>query len=155
MEIYGKFTEGAKRAIEIAKNEAASMGHSLIGSEHLFLGILRQESPLSAAFENAGITPEIVKNRVIDLVGDGSGTATKLLGFSQRTMQIFEISHLTCKQMGKEVMGIEHLMVGIIREGKGIAVKILNDMNVNLVQLEKDILEISKKTDKEEKDVNS
>ena len=151
MEIYGKFTEGAKRAIDIAKSEAAAMGHSLIGSEHLFLGILRQESPLTSAFENAGITADIIKSRIIDLVGDGSGTATKLLGFSQRTMQIFEISQLTCKQMGKEAIGIEHIMVGIIREGKGIAVKILNDMNVNLTQLEKDILEVSKRAEKEEK----
>ena len=69
MEIYGKFTEGAKRAMDIAKAEASSMGHSLIGSEHLFLGILRQESPLTTAFEKAGITADIVRNRIIDLVG--------------------------------------------------------------------------------------
>ncbi len=149
MEIYGKFTEEAKNAIDAAQNEAVAMGHSLIGSEHLFLGILQQQGPLSTAFENAGITVDIIRSRVIDLVGDGSGTATKLLGFSQRTVQIFEISHMAAKQMGKEAIGIEHMMVGIIKEGKGIAVKILKDMNVNVIQLEKDIIEISKKTENE------
>ncbi len=151
MEVYGKFTEGAKRAIEIAQSEAASMGHSLIGSEHLLLGILRQQSPLSEAFENAGITAEIIKSKIIELVGDGSGTATRLLGFSQRTMQIIEISHMVCKQMNRDAIGIEHLMVGIIKEGKGIAVKILKDMSVNLPQLEKDITEISQKAVMNEK----
>ncbi|MBR6503907.1 MAG: ATP-dependent Clp protease ATP-binding subunit [Firmicutes bacterium] len=149
MEVYGKFTEGSKRAIDIAKNEAAAMGHSLIGSEHLLLGILQLQSPISSAFENAGITADIIRSRIIELVGDGSGTNTKLLGFSQRTVQIFEISHLTARQMGKSAVGIEHLMVGILKEGKGIAVKILNDMNINLVSLEKDILEISRKTEQE------
>ena len=149
MEVYGKFTDGSKRAIDIAKNEAAAMGHSLIGSEHLLLGILQLQSPISSAFETAGITADLIRSRIIELVGDGSGTNTKLLGFSQRTVQIFEISHLTARQMGKSAVGIEHLMVGILKEGKGIAVKILNDMNVNLVQLEKDILEISRKTEQE------
>ncbi|MBQ1302625.1 MAG: ATP-dependent Clp protease ATP-binding subunit ClpC, partial [Firmicutes bacterium] len=149
MEVYGKFTEGSKKAIDIAKNEAAAMGHSLIGSEHLLLGILQLQSPISSAFENAGITADIIRSKIIELVGDGSGTATKLLGFSQRTVQIFEISHLTARQMGKSAVGIEHLMVGILKEGKGIAVKILSDLNVNLVSLEKDILEVSRKTEQE------
>ena len=149
MEVYGNFTEGSKRAIDIAKNEAAAMGHSLIGSEHLLLGILQLESPISAAFSEAGITADIIRSRIIELVGDGSGTNTKLLGFSQRTVQIFEISHLTARQMGKNAVGVEHLMVGILKEGKGIAVKILEDMNVNLTQLEKDILEISRKSEQE------
>ncbi len=149
MEVYGKFTDGSKRAIDIAKNEAAAMGHSLIGSEHLLLGILQLQSPISSAFETAGITADLIRSRIIELVGDGSGTNTKLLGFSQRTVQIFEISHLTARQMGKGAVGIEHLMVGILKEGKGIAVKILSDMNVNLVQLEKDILDISRKTEQE------
>ncbi len=149
MEVYGKFTEGSKKAIDIAKNEAAAMGHSLIGSEHLLLGILQLQSPISSAFENAGITADIIRSKIIELVGDGSGTATKLLGFSQRTVQIFEISHLTARQMGKSAVGIEHLMVGILKEGKGIAVKILSDLNVNLMSLEKDILEVSRKTEQE------
>ena len=151
MEIYGKFTEQAKLAIDKARDEAIAMGHSLIGSEHLFLGILQQEGQVAAAFENAGITADLIRQKIIDLVGDGSGSATRLLGFSQRTVQIFEISHMAARQMGSDVMGIEHMMVGILREGKGLAVKILSDLNVNMTSLEKDILDIAKKTDKENK----
>ena len=151
MEIYGKFTEQAKLAIDKARDEAIAMGHSLIGSEHLFLGILQQEGQVAAAFENAGITADLIRQKIIDLVGDGSGSATRLLGFSQRTVQIFEISHMAARQMGSDVMGIEHMMVGILREGKGLAVKILSDLNVNMTSLEKDILEIAKKADKDNK----
>ncbi len=147
----GKFTQEAKLALDAARDEAVAMGHSLIGSEHIFLGILKSESQVSAAFKNAGITAEIIRARITDLVGMGSGSATRLLGFSQRTVQIFEISKMIAAQMGRDAIGIEHLMVGIIREGKGLAVKLLNDMNVNLASLEKDILEIAKKAEKEEK----
>ena len=117
MEVYGKFTENAKIALEIAQQEATSMGHSLIGSEHILIGILRQGGALAAAFEKAGINAQRVRDKVLELVGDGSGTGTKLLGFSQRTLQILEISYAACKQLGKDSNGTDHLMIGIIREG--------------------------------------
>ncbi len=151
MEVYGKFTENAKIALEIAQQEATSMGHSLIGSEHILIGILRQGGALAAAFEKAGINAQRVRDKVLELVGDGSGTGTKLLGFSQRTLQILEISYAACKQLGKDSIGTDHLMIGIIREGKGIAVKILTEMGVNLRDLEKSIMEVSRKVEKEER----
>ena len=151
MEVYGRFTEGAKAALEIAQQEAISMGHSLIGSEHILLGILKQEGGIKTAFERAGIDSETIREKILEMVGDGSGTGTKLLGFSQRTLQILEISYAVCRQLGRDSIGTEHLMIGIIREGKGIAVKILSDMSVNLVELEKNIIEVSQQVDEEVK----
>lgn len=144
MELYGKFSQTSKNALAYAQDEARVMGHSLIGSEHILLGLIREGEGVAAeALENFGVEEEIVREKIMLMVGTGSGTNTKLLGFTQRTAKILEISYIEAKKQGKSVIGTEHLLIGIIKEGNGIGVKALLELGVNLEDLVKEVLDIA------------
>ncbi|NLK73429.1 MAG: ATP-dependent Clp protease ATP-binding subunit, partial [Clostridiales bacterium] len=143
MELYGKFSQTARNAIAYAQEEAKAMGHSLIGSEHILLGLIRENEGVAAeALDNLGIDEEKIRQKILSLVGEGSGSNSKLLGFTQRTARIIEISYNEAQKLGKNVIGTEHLLLGIIKEGNGIGVKALLDMGVNLEELIREVMDI-------------
>ncbi|MCG8485059.1 MAG: ATP-dependent Clp protease ATP-binding subunit [Clostridia bacterium] len=143
MEFYGKFTQTAKNAIAYAQDEAKKMGHSLIGSEHILLGLIREDEGVAAeALDNFGIDESQIREAILKLIGEASGTNTKLLGFTQRTAKIIEISYLEAKKQGKGAIGTEHLLIGMIKEGNGIGVKALVELNIDLENLIKETLDI-------------
>lgn len=143
MELYGKFSQTARNAIAYAQEEAKAMGHSLIGSEHILLGLIKENEGVAAeALDNIGIDEEKIRQKILSLVGEGSGSNSKLLGFTQRTARIIEISYNEAQKLGKNVIGTEHLLLGIIKEGNGIGVKALLDMGVNLEELIREVMDI-------------
>ncbi len=151
MELYGKFTQAAKNALTYAQEEARTMGHSLIGSEHILLGLIREGEGIAAeVLDNFGIDEEKARKKIITMVGDGNGSNTKLLGFTQRTARIIEIGYSEAQKQGKNVIGTEHLLVGIIKEGNGIGAKALIALGVNPEELIREIIDIIENEDFEE-----
>ena len=137
-----KFTTRAKKAIEIANEIAIELGHNYIGTEHLLYGLAKEGAGVgSKVLENQGVTAEKIENKIIELIGTGAqidGT----LGFTPRTKRVLENSYIEARKLGYDYIGTEHLLIGIMREGDSIAVKILLDLDVELPKLYNEIVNV-------------
>ena len=140
--LFSNFTEKAKISINEAHDSAAQMGHNYIGSEHLLLGLIREGSGVAArALENAGITEDIAVEKVEELIGTGEPLSLdKELPLTPRTKRILEISAVEARRLGHNYVGTEHILMAIIRDGDGVAAKILNLLGVSLATFYADIV---------------
>ncbi|MFZ5966834.1 MAG: ATP-dependent Clp protease ATP-binding subunit [Bacillota bacterium] len=143
MAMYGRFTERAQRAILLAQEEAQSLRHNYVGTEHLLLGLLNEGEGIAAkVLTNMGIQADGLKQKIKEIVGEGSDTENELLGFTPRTKRIFELSFAEARRLGHSYIGTEHLLLGLIREGEGIAAKILIDSGVNLEKARDEVMKL-------------
>jgi len=137
-----KFTARAQKAIEMANDIALELGHNYIGTEHILYGLVKEGSGVaSKVLENQGVTENEVINKIEELIG----TEEKLnssLGFTPRTKRVIENSYIEAKKVGYNYIGTEHLLIGIIREGDSIAVRILLDLNVNIPKIYNEIVKV-------------
>ena len=137
-----KFTSRAKRAIEIANDIAIELGHNYIGTEHILYGLAKEGGGVgSKVLENRGVTPEKIETEIIELVGAGA-EIEDTLGFTPRTKRVLENSYIEARKLGYDYIGTEHLLIGIMREGDSIAVKILLDLDVELPKLYNEIINV-------------
>ena len=135
-----KFTARAKKAIDIANEVAMELGHNYIGTEHVLYGLAKEGSGVaSKVLENQAISAEKIKNEIIELIGSEE-KLTETLGFTPRTKRILENSFLEAKKVGYDYIGTEHLLIGTLREGDSIAVRILLNLNVNLPKIYNEIV---------------
>ncbi len=137
-----KFTSRAKNAIEIANKIAIELGHNYIGTEHILYGLIKEGSGVaSKVLENQTVNPEKVKNEIIELVGKGEDIK-ETLGFTPRTKRVLENSFIEAKKVGYDYIGTEHLLIGTIREGDSIAVRILLNLDVDLPKIYNEIVNV-------------
>ena len=137
-----KFTTRAKKAIELANEIAIELGHNYIGTEHLLYGLAKEGAGVaSKVLQNRGVTAEKIENEIADLVGTG-GEIDETLGFTPRTKRVLENSYIEARKLGYDYIGTEHLLIGIMREGDSIAVKILLDLDVELPKLYNEIVNV-------------
>ena len=137
-----KFTTRAKKAIEIANDIAVYLGHNYIGTEHILYGLAKEGGGVaSRVLENSGVTPEKIEDEIIDLIGRGE-EIDQTLGFTPRTKRILENSYIEAKRLGYDYIGTEHLLIGILREGDSIAVRILVDLEVELPKLYNEVINV-------------
>ena len=139
-----KFTKRAEKAIEIANQIAIEFGHNYIGTEHLLYGLLKEGSGVaSKVLENQGITPEQVEEQIDLLVGRNEQIEQNgVIGFTPRTKRVIENAFREAKKLGTDFIGTEHLLIGIMREGDSVAVRIMLDLNVNPQKLYNEIIKI-------------
>jgi len=137
-----KFTSRAKQAIEIANEMAIELGHNYIGTEHILYGLAKEGIGVaSKVLTNKGVSAEKIETEIIDLVGTG-GNISETLGFTPRTKRVLENSYIEAKKLGYDYIGTEHLLIGIMREGDSIAIKILLDLDVELPKLYNEIVKV-------------
>ena len=137
-----KFTSRAQKALEIANNIAQELGHSYIGTEHILYGLTEEGAGVAArVLENQGINSEDVKSKIEELIGVEEQTE-ETLGFTPRTKRIIENSYIEARKLGYNYIGTEHLLIGIIKEGDSVAVRILLDLNVNIPKLYNEIIKV-------------
>ncbi|MEJ8555199.1 ATP-dependent Clp protease ATP-binding subunit [Tepidibacter sp. Z1-5] len=138
--MFDKFTQRARKSLDIAALEASNMGHNLVGSEHILLGILKDRTSISRqALNKFGVTQELIKQRIPLYIQIGN-LKVKVIGFSPRTKKIFELSFMQAKLLGHNYIGTEHILLAIIKEGDGIGWRILYDLGINMNELSKEIL---------------
>lgn len=138
-----KFTTRAKKAIELAQDEAVSLGHNYVGTEHILYGLAKEGAGVaSKVLAKQNITPEEIENRIIDMIGKEVITNTETLGFTPRSKRVIENSFIEAKKLGYDYIGTEHLLMGILREGDSIAVRILIDLDLDLPKLYNEIVNI-------------
>ena len=137
-----KFTSRAQKALEIANSIAEELGHSYIGTEHILYGLTEEGAGVAArVLGNQGINSEDVKSKIEELIGVEEPTE-ETLGFTPRTKRIIENSYIEARKLGYNYIGTEHLLIGIIKEGDSVAVRILLDLNVNIPKLYNEIIKV-------------
>jgi ATP-dependent Clp protease ATP-binding subunit ClpC len=127
--VFERFTERARQVIVLAQAEARALKHNYIGTEHLLLGLLREEEGLAArVLASFGVTLEEVRADVARIVGQGEEVEGGQIPFTPRAKKILELSLREALDLGHNYIGTEHLLLGLLREGEGVAVRILIDV---------------------------
>jgi ATP-dependent Clp protease ATP-binding subunit ClpC len=143
MAMFGRFTERAQKVILLAQEEAQKLRHNYVGTEHLLLGLIGEGEGIAAkVLMNMGISLEGIREKIIQIIGLGGEEGAQLLGFTPRTKRIFELSFAEARALGHNYIGTEHLLLGLIREGEGVAAKILIDSGVNLSKAREAIIKV-------------
>ena len=127
-----KFTKRARRVLTYAQEEATRLNHNYIGTEHLLLGLIREEEGLAAkVLRDLGVDQARVRQVIEDIVGRGQATQGTRLSLTPRTKRVIELAVDEARRMGHHYIGTEHLLLGLVREGDGIAVNVLKSLNVS------------------------
>ena len=135
MAMFGRYTEKAQKAILLSQEEAKGLKHNYVGTEHLLLGLIAEGEGVAAkALNQYGVTIEKARNEVIATIGKGEFDAD-ILGFTPRTKRIFELGFIEARNLGHNYVGTEHLLLGLLSEGEGVAIVILDKMGVNIEKL--------------------
>ena len=139
-----KFTARAEKAIEIANEIALELGHNYIGTEHLFYGLAKEGTGVaSQVLKNQNITDEDILREIEMLIGVGEPLSENdSLGFTPRSKRIIENSFVEARKLGSEFIGTEHLLIGIMREGDSVAVRIMMDLGVDPRKLYNEIVKV-------------
>ena len=139
-----KFTKRAEKAIQIASQIAIEFGHNYIGTEHLLYGLLKEGSGVaSKVLESQGISDQQIQEQIDLLVGKNEKIdANSVIGFTPRTKRVIENAFREAKKLGTDFIATEHLLIGIMREGDSVAVRIMLDLNVNPQKLYNEIIKI-------------
>jgi len=141
--MYGRFTEKAEKAINLSQESAVRLGHSYVGTEHLLLGLVREGTGVAArVLQGQGITEDKIVKEIEELIGRGDSVGKPPLDFTPRTKRVLELSLMEARRLGQNYIGTEHLLLGIMREGESVAVRILMDLGVDPQKLLNDIVRL-------------
>ena len=139
-----KFTKRAEKALEYAGDLVAGFGHNYIGTEHILYGLVKEGSGVASQVLNMQkITAENVVEEIEVLIGKGDKSQNRgEIGFTPRSKRVIENAFLEARKLGSEFIGTEHLLIGIMREGDSVAVRIMMDLNVNPQKLYNEIVKV-------------
>lgn len=153
-----KFTNKANKVIEYANDIALKLGHNYMGTEHILYGLVKEgDSIASKVLENEGINYELVLNKIEELIGKEEKIIS-LVDFTPRTKKVIETAFLEARKLDYNYIGTEHILIGILKEGDCIAVKILLDLNINIPKLYNEIIGAindCEEIEKKEKNINT
>ncbi len=140
--LFSNFTEKARIAISEAHDAAAQMGHNYIGSEHLLLGLIREGSGVAAKIlEESGLTADAVTQKINEYIGAGAPLPQQTeLPLTPRSKRILEMSAVEARRLGHKYIGTEHILMAIIRDGDGVAAKILSSSGIEFTNIYTDTL---------------
>lgn len=137
-----KFTNRAKKAIELANEVAIELGHSYVGTEHILYGLAKEGSGVaSKVLGNQEVTPDGIIDKIVELIGQEE-PVRETLGFTPRTKRVIENAFIEARKLGYNYIGTEHILIGILREGDCIAARILLELNVNIPRLYNEIVKV-------------
>ncbi len=133
MPMFERFTERARRVIILAQEEAKRLNHSAVGTEHILLGIIREgEGVASKVLESLNISPERVRAEIEGAIGRGERSPHEEVAFTPRAKKVLELALDEARRLGHNYIGTEHLLLGLIREGGGVAARVLEAMGADL-----------------------
>jgi ATP-dependent Clp protease ATP-binding subunit ClpC len=132
--MFERFTDRARRVIVMAQDEARRLDHNYIGTEHILLGLLNEGAGVAArALESLGISLDVVRQQVEEIIGRGRGPSPSgHIPFTPRAKKVLELSLSEAMHLGHTYIGTEHILLGLIREGEGVAAQVLVDLGVDL-----------------------
>ncbi|MGB9112024.1 MAG: Clp protease N-terminal domain-containing protein [Acidimicrobiales bacterium] len=131
--MFERFTDRARRVLVLAQEEARLLGHSFIGTEHLLLGLVHDGDGIAArTLESLGITLEAVRAKVDETIGPASSATAASPPFTPRAKKVLELSFREALQLGHNYIGTEHILLGLVREGEGVAAQVLQSLGADL-----------------------
>jgi hypothetical protein len=138
-----RFTDQARRAVVLAEEEARTLDHNRIGTEHLLLGLIREGDGVAArALESLGISLQPVRQQVEEMIGRGQQVPSEQIPFTPRSKKVLELSLRESLQLGQDHVGTEHILLGLIREGDGVAAQVLVRLGADLNRVRQQVIEL-------------
>jgi ATP-dependent Clp protease ATP-binding subunit ClpC len=138
--MFERFTERARQVIVLAQEEARNLKHNYIGTEHILLGLLREEEGSAAAvLKSLGITTERVRDHVGRIVGSGEEGTSEQLPFTPRTKKVLKLTLREALILGHDYVDTEHILLGLVREHEGVAARILLDFDADSEKVRKEV----------------
>ncbi len=139
--MFEKFTERARKVVYLAQQEAARLGHNVVGTEHLLLGLVAEGEGIAAkTLEGMGIGMDKIRHEVERIIGSGQTNPFGEVPFTPRAKRVLELALDESRIMGHNYVGTEHVLLGLIREGEGIAAQVLKNLGADLEKVRKQIL---------------
>ncbi|QIZ06019.1 ATP-dependent Clp protease ATP-binding subunit [Priestia megaterium] len=140
--MFGRFTERAQKVLALAQEEAIRLGHNNIGTEHILLGLTREGEGIAAkALYGLGLGSEKIQKEVENLIGKGQD-ASQTIHYTPRAKKVIELSMDEARKLGHSYVGTEHILLGLIREGEGVAARVLNNLGVSLNKARQQVLQL-------------
>jgi Clp amino terminal domain, pathogenicity island component len=141
--MFERFTDRARRAVTLAQEEAKRLNHNFIGTEHILLGLVHEGEGIAAkALESLGIRLDAVRQQVEEIVGRGQQVPPERIPITPRTKKVLELSLRESKQLGHSYIGTEHILLGLIREGDGVAAKVLVKLGADLNLVRQQVIQL-------------
>ena len=139
--VFERFTERARQVVVLAQDEARALKHNYIGTEHILLGLLREEEGLAArVLESLDITVEEVRAQVARIVGQGDEVTSGQIPFTPRAKKVLELALREALSLGHNYIGTEHILLGLVRENEGVAARILLDFDADAEKIRNEII---------------
>jgi ATP-dependent Clp protease ATP-binding subunit ClpC len=140
--LFERFTDRAKRVMVLAQEEARMLNHNYIGTEHMLLGLIHEGDGVAAkALETLNISLEAVRRQVEEAIGQGQAAPTGHIPFTPRAKKVVELSLRESLQLHHDYIGTEHILLGLIREGDGVAAEILRKLGARLDRVRETVLQ--------------
>jgi ATP-dependent Clp protease ATP-binding subunit ClpC len=141
--MFERFTDRARRVVVLAQEEAVGLNHDYVGTEHLLLGLVHEgEGVAAAALESLGIQLEAVRAQVEEIIGQGQRPPTGHIPFTPRAKKVLELSLREATQLGHNYIGTEHILLGLIREGEGVAAQVLVKVGADLSRVRQQVIQL-------------
>ncbi|MBM7622377.1 ATP-dependent Clp protease ATP-binding subunit ClpC [Bacillus tianshenii] len=141
--MFGRFTERAQKVLALAQEEALRLSHNNIGTEHILLGLVREGEGIAAkALIALGLGPEKIQKEVENLIGRGQDSGQSIPHYTPRAKKVIELSMDEARKLGHSYVGTEHILLGLIREGEGVAARVLNNLGVSLNKARQQVLQL-------------
>lgn len=140
--MFGRFTERAQKVLALSQEEAVRLNHNNIGTEHILLGLIREGDGIAAkALSALGLEIEKIQEEVEKLIGVGK-QPTQTIHYTPRAKKVVELSQDEARKLGHSYVGTEHILLGLIREGEGVAARVLNNLGVSLNKARQQVLKL-------------
>src|SRR5256886_2044150 len=141
--LFERFTDRARRVVVLAQEEARLLNHNYIGTEHILLGLIHEGEGVAAkALESLGISLEAVRSQVEEIIGQGQAAPTGHIPFTPRAKKVLELSLREALQLGHNYIGTEHILLGLIREGEGVAAQVLQKLGADLNRVRQQVIQL-------------
>src|SRR6478752_89843 len=141
--MFERFTDRARRVVVLAQEEARMLNHNYIGTEHLLLGLIHEGEGVAAkALESMSISLEAVRSQVEEIIGQGQSAPTGHIPFTPRAKKVLELSLREALQLGHNYIGTEHILLGLIREGEGVAAQVLQKLGADLGRVRQQVIQL-------------
>src|SRR5438067_1670634 len=141
--MFERFTDRARRVVVLAQEEARMLNHNYIGTEHILLGLIHEGEGVAAkALESLGISLDAVRGQVEEIIGQGQAAPTGHIPFTPRAKKVLELSLREALQLGHNYIGTEHILLGLIREGEGVAAQVLQKLGADLNRVRQQVIQL-------------
>jgi ATP-dependent Clp protease ATP-binding subunit ClpC len=143
LQVFERFTDRARRVVVLAQEEARLLNHNYIGTEHILLGLIHEGEGVAAkALESLGISLEAVRAQVEEIIGHGGTAPSGHIPFTPRAKKVLELSLREALQLGHNYIGTEHILLGLIREGEGVAAQVLVKLGADLSRVRQQVIQL-------------